>query len=132
MNNAVFQECLTVSVYLWIDQLAESTFEQRAARAHRCAQIVGAHGDAILYLVPTKRPMNVAETDAARPEWVRQSYANVSTADAFNALAEGIACAAYQPGGIKCFGLHFEATERARPRPPQGREHSDGSGGSGQ
>lgn len=112
MNDAVFQECLTVSVLLWIDELAESTFEQRAARAQRCSQIVGNHGDAIIYLVPTKGPVKVTKTDAANPGWARQSYSNVGTAAAFNALAEGIACAAYQPGGIKCFGLHFEAKDR--------------------
>jgi len=56
--------------------------------------------------------VKVTKTDAANPGWARQSYSNVGTAAAFNALAEGIACAAYQPGGIKCFGLHFEAHER--------------------
>lgn len=108
MNDAIFQECLSVSVYLWIDQLAGTTFDQRAARAHRCAQIVGAHGDAIIYLVPTKGPVKVDEHGVRR---------NVSTAYAFNALAEGVACAAFQPGGIKCFGLHFEAHETPRPGP---------------
>ena len=31
------------------------------------------------------------------------------TALAFNKLAQGIACCAYQPGGMKVFGLHFDA-----------------------
>lgn len=125
MNDAVFRECLSVSVYLWIDLLAETTFEQRQARAHRCAQIVGAHGDAILYLVPTKKPMTV---ERITDDWERNGLPdddsnrirrNVSTADAFNALAEGLACAAFQPGGIKAFGLHFEAHERPRSRTAQ-------------
>ena len=32
------------------------------------------------------------------------------TAAAFNALAEGLACLAFSPGGVTFYGLHFEAT----------------------
>lgn len=31
------------------------------------------------------------------------------TADAFNHLAEGIACLAFAPGGVRLFGSHWEA-----------------------
>lgn len=45
---------------------------------------IGEAGEAILYRVPGK------------------------SADGFNALAEAIARLAFSPGGVRCFGLHFE------------------------
>jgi hypothetical protein len=87
VNADLLKLSLEIAVPIWIDQLRNSTFEERAARARRCAEVVGPKGDIILYRSQTKG----------------------ETTEAFNRLAEGIACAAYQPGGIKVFGLRFEA-----------------------
>jgi hypothetical protein len=84
----LLRTALSAAVPLWIDQLRGTSFEERQARAHRAAAHVAAHGDVILF----------------------RSKKKGGTAEAFNRLAEGIACAAYQPGGVKVFGLHFEAT----------------------
>lgn len=89
MNDDLLKLSLEIAVPIWIDQLRSSTFEERAWRAHRCAEVVGHKGDIILY----------------------RSSKKGETAEAFNRLAEGVACAAFQPGGIKCFGLHFEAPQ---------------------
>lgn len=70
---------------MWIAELRGTGFEERARRAHHCAQVVAEQADTILYGTKGK------------------------TAGAFNRLAEGVACAAYQPGGVTVLGLHFEA-----------------------
>jgi len=54
--------------------------------ARVCAGVVAGQGDLVLYR--SKRPG--------------------VTAEAFNRLAEGLACLAFQPGGVTAFGLHFE------------------------
>jgi len=84
---AALGPALEAAVPLWIAELAGSTFEERARRAHRCAQVVAEKGDLILYR--SRRPGGTAES--------------------FNALAEGLACAAFQPGGVTAFGSHWEA-----------------------
>lgn len=76
---------LSIAVPLWIERLQGSSFEERALRARSCSNYIAFHGDDIIYKTEGK------------------------TALAFNKLAMGIACAAYQPGGIKVFGLRFEA-----------------------
>lgn len=75
---------LSVAVPMWIEKLRGSSFEERALRARSCSNYIGAHGDDILYKTEGR------------------------TALAFNKLAQGVACGAYQPGGIKVFGLRFE------------------------
>lgn len=64
------------------------TPEQRAERAHACGAHVAAHGDALLY----------------------KSRAG-ATAEAFIHLAEGLAIAAFVPGGVDFAGMHFEYTD---------------------
>lgn len=76
---------LQVAVPLWIEQLRPLTPEQRLARAGELADIVAEHGDIILYRGSKKG----------------------ETAKAFNALAEGLAIGAYQPGGVTFMGEHF-------------------------
>ena len=53
-------------------------------RACVCAAVIGETGDALMFKVKGK------------------------SAEAFNRLAEGIACASFCPGGIKAFGTHWE------------------------
>jgi hypothetical protein len=76
---------LRIAVPIWIDRLRDSSFEERALRGKSCGRYLAEHGDDVLFKTKDK------------------------TAFAFNKLAQGIACAAYQPGGIRVFGLHFAA-----------------------
>ena len=86
MNDGLLADHLDIAVRLWIDHLADFSAEYRYHRAHVCAQaLLGSNMSESLH------------------------YPLKETAKAFNLLAEGIACCAYQPGGIKCFGLHFQA-----------------------
>ncbi len=64
-----------------------TTFEQRVEFATDAAQVIASEGDNILYPGPRKG----------------------DTARAFNALARALAVLAFQPGGVKSFGHHFEA-----------------------
>jgi hypothetical protein len=55
-------------------------------RAHECATAVASDGDKIMFKEKGK------------------------TAAAFNALAEGLACLAHCPGGVRFGGAHYSAT----------------------
>jgi hypothetical protein len=76
---------LAAAVPLWIAEVRHLTFEQRAARAKICADVTASRGDVILY----------------------RSVRRGATAEAFNALAEGLAIAACHPGGVTAFGQHW-------------------------
>ncbi|WP_157876173.1 hypothetical protein [Peterkaempfera griseoplana] len=72
-----------MAVPLWMDQLRNCTPEQVLARASRCATVVGSQGDAL-------------------------QFGGKGCATAFNALAEGLACAALTAqGGVDFVGLHW-------------------------
>jgi hypothetical protein len=97
--NGLLVITLQVAVPLWIHEVAKLTQAERLAAARECGQMIAEHGDDIIYLSPRKG----------------------ETARAFNALARGLACAAYQPGGVWFMGTHFctdhsvcEAAEVAR------------------
>jgi hypothetical protein len=85
VNDGLLADHLDIAIRLWIEKLADFSPEYRYHRAHVCAQALTG--------------LNMSES---------LHYPMKETAEAFNRLAEGIACAAYQPGGIKCFGLHFQ------------------------
>ncbi len=85
MREELLREMLGIAVPIWIERLRGSSFEERALRGRSCGRHIAAHGDHILFRTEGQ------------------------TALAFNKLAHGIACCAYQPGGIRIFGLHFEA-----------------------
>lgn len=94
-------ETLAFAVPLRIWELRDRTPEQRAVIARRCGQHVAEHGDALMFR---------SKKGAA--------------AAAFNALAEGLACAAYQPGGVTFAGRHWctdhaacLAADRGEPAP---------------
>jgi hypothetical protein len=82
---ALLQDALSAAVPLWILELRQSTFEQRAALAAKACDVIASQGDIILY----------------------RSSKKGETAKAFNELAKGLAVLAYQPGGVEIFGLHF-------------------------
>lgn len=84
---ALLQAALNVSVPLYIDQLSRRPWSYVRSRASACADVVASKGDVILY----------------------RSKKQGETANAFNHLAEGIACGAFAVGGVTVLGLHFEA-----------------------
>jgi hypothetical protein len=90
---------LAVAVPLWIERYRDTNAEEARRRAQICVQVTAEHGDLIQY-----RSKN-------------------ETAEAFNRLAEGVAIASFQPGGITIFGLHFETTPPLRSRAEFAEEH---------
>lgn len=78
-------ETLAFAVPLWMDEIRDLTDDQRIARARRCGAMVAERGDVLQF--------GSSKTGKA--------------AEVFNALAEGLACAAYQPGGITFAGRHW-------------------------
>ena len=87
MSQFLLKLSLEAAVPLWIDKLQKQPWSTVMARKDEAAQIIAEKGDIILY-----RSKKVGET-----------------AKAFNSLAEGVAILAFAPGGVKVFGLHFEA-----------------------
>lgn len=86
---ALLQATLSAAVPLCVMQLRRRSPEERQERARQCAQVIASKGDVILY-----RGKRRGETAAA-----------------FAALAEGLACLSFAPGGVRAFGLHFETKE---------------------
>jgi hypothetical protein len=76
---------LQVAVPLWIDRIRDVPWETRIERARELAQYIASHGDNILY----------------------RGHKKGQSAEAFNALAEGLAIGAYLPGGVSAFGCHW-------------------------
>jgi hypothetical protein len=77
-------ETLAFAVPLWMDEIRNLTDDQRIARARRCGAMVAERGDVLMFGGKAGK-----------------------AAEVFNALAEGIAAAAYQPGGITFAGRHW-------------------------
>ena len=73
---------------MWVMKVRDLPWEVRQNRAKECAQIIAEKGD-VLQFGGGKRG---------------------EAGKAFNALAEGLASAAFSPGGVKFGGLHFETT----------------------
>jgi hypothetical protein len=90
-TTALLITALEAAVPLWIMQTAQLTPDQRSDRARTLATIIASQGDSILY----------------------RSLRPGGTAAAFNALAEGLALAAYQSGGITVAGRHWCANHFA-------------------
>jgi hypothetical protein len=78
-------DALEAMVPLFILELRTSTVGDRLILAGHCGQQVASHGDDILYR-------------SAKPG---------RSARAVTALAKGLACAAYQPGGVQFGHLHW-------------------------
>lgn len=78
---------LDVAVPAWLHRIAEERWSWRklTERARECSTIVASDGDKIMFKEKGK------------------------TATAFNALAEGLACLAHCPGGVRFGGAHYTA-----------------------
>jgi len=79
---------LEVAVPLWIERIKQSgePWDQMLSRAKHISTILGSTADMVLY-----RGKKAGES-----------------ANAFNALAEGIAILSFAPGGVRAFGVHWE------------------------
>jgi len=91
---------LELAVPLWIHHWRGSTPFTRTSRAAYCGEMVGAHGDLLMF---RSRPVPARTLDGGT-----EVDATPGTAELFDRLAEGIALGAFQPGGITMFGHHWE------------------------
>jgi len=71
-------------------------WDVRKLRAEACGGILAECGDALMFGSSSARK---------KSEWHRDG----SVQNVFNALVDGCAIGALQPGGIRLLGLHFEA-----------------------
>ncbi len=78
---------LSVAVPLWIGRLRSKPMGYILERAQACGQEIAEHGDLILF----------------------RSKKKGQTAEAFNRLAEGLACMSFVPGGVMFLGVRWEA-----------------------
>lgn len=84
-DNALLLIALDAAVPLWIEKLREVPVASRIERARGLADIIASKGDVL-------------------------QFGGKGCAEAFNALAESLACLAFQPGGVRFMGRHWEAT----------------------
>lgn len=77
---------------MWIEQLRDLPFEQILERSKVCGQHIAERGD-VLQFGNKKKDGKAAE--------------------AFNRLAEGLACLSFAPGGVKVLEMKFEARQGA-------------------
>lgn len=89
----LLQAALSAAVPLYIEELRHKPMREILELARECAQVIASKGDLILF-----RSKKAGET-----------------AGAFNALAKGLACGAFAVGGIRAFGLEFQATHPEQP-----------------
>lgn len=89
-SEAFLRETLAFAVPLWIERFLRTPWEVVQERAERASELVAEKGDLLLFGDKHKR-------------------AQGQTAEAFNALAAGLACLSFAKGGVDFLGLHFEA-----------------------
>lgn len=85
-KGALLSGTLAAAVPLWINRIKreQPDWDTIRERAQQCSQTIAEKGDVLM-------------------------FRSQGTADAFNALAEGLAYLAFQPGGVKFLGNHWEA-----------------------
>jgi hypothetical protein len=83
----LLQTFLSAAVPLRIMEFQNRSWEELKPLALEASQVIAEKGDRILYRGQKKG----------------------ETAKAVNKLAEGLAIMSFAPGGVKAFGLHFEA-----------------------
>lgn len=86
-NGDLLRLTLMAAVPLWIAEFRKLTEDERIAIAKTCSQVIAEKGDVLQFGGGKKG----------------------EAANAFNALAKGLAVMAFVPGGVTAFGLHFEA-----------------------
>ena len=100
-------ETLALAVPLWIDEIRDWPPKYRCSRARECSRLMteSLHGGA---------------------ELLWQVKPRGETATFFNLLALGIACCAYQPGGIRAFGMLWCARHLGAPATMEGGQVCSG------
>lgn len=78
---------LDAAVPLWIHQLQQKPWSYVEERAHFCGEDIAVHGDVL-------------------------QFRSKGTADAFNRLAEGLACLAFGLTGVTFMDRHWKAQHR--------------------
>jgi hypothetical protein len=101
-----FVEALRAAVPLWMAHWWRWPPSIREARGRYCGQVVGTFGDRIQWPCRPHRPRVVQEATEDQEAIVHPG--SPGTAEAFNRLAEGLAIAAFAPGGVTAFGQHWE------------------------
>src|SRR5262245_29750196 len=86
---------LEVAVPMWIERMQNLPWDLVQARTRECGQAVAERGDVIQF-----------------------KGKKGESAEAFNRLAEGLACLSFAPGGVKFLGSHWEARHPSSPAPP--------------
>jgi hypothetical protein len=86
-GNPLLASSLLLAIPLWIEEVRPLDWKERIRRAHVNSFIVAAKGDILMFGGGKKGQV----------------------AEVFNATAEGIAILSFVPGGVKIFGMHFEA-----------------------
>ena len=94
-------ETLALAVPMWIDEIRDWPDHWRRGRAVECS-------------------MRLIEQGQFGTELHWNDGKPGQTASAFNALALGIACCAYQPGGIRAFGMLWCARHLGAPATTDG------------
>jgi hypothetical protein len=107
-------EALRVAVPLWMAHWWRWPPAIREARGRHCGQLVGTHGDQIQWHSKSRKARVMQEATDEQPAVVNAG--SPGTAGTFNRLAEGLAIAAYQPGGVTAFGMHWEMPTTAGER----------------
>lgn len=85
-TQALLRVALSAAVPLWVADLQRRPWVEVQELARACADTVASKGDVILY----------------------RSKKKGETAEAFNALAKGIAALSFAPGGVTFLGDHYE------------------------
>jgi hypothetical protein len=126
-HDDVLTETLAFAVPLWIAEFRRLDPGQRQVVASRSAKVIAAQGDTLMF------GSKAAFGDGAREMAAHQAHGRVkageeltgkcractrgqasySAGEVFNELARGLACAAFQPGGVRFAGLSWCA---AHPR----------------
>ena len=72
---------------MWIDKLRHQPMDYILERAQVCGQVIAEKGDVLQF----------------------RSKKRGASAEAFNRLAEGLACLSFSPGGVTFLGVTWEA-----------------------
>ncbi len=86
-DDTLLRLSLMTAVPMWQMDIRGWSAEKRAERSGICSQVIAEKGDIIQFRAKKKG----------------------ATADAFNRMAEGVALLSFAPGGVRIFGMHFEA-----------------------
>lgn len=92
-NDALLEITLQAAVPLWIEKLKRESPERILEIARECGDFIAEHGDVVQFKSSPAENKKFGGTAAA-----------------FNHLAQGLACLAFAPGGVKFLGSRWEAT----------------------